>query len=41
MLPMIHSNPFDRFIMATAIEEGMQFITHDSKIQKYDIDLLL
>jgi PIN domain nuclease of toxin-antitoxin system len=39
-LPVIHSDPFDRLIMATALEEGMKLITHDSKIQKYNIDLI-
>lgn len=24
MLPMIHADPFDRLIMATALEEGMK-----------------
>ena len=32
MLPMIHADTFDRLIMATALEEGMELITHDSKI---------
>lgn len=40
MLPMIHADPFDRLIMATALEEGMKLITHDSKIQQYDVELV-
>ena len=40
ILPMIHSAPFDRLIIATALEEGMKLITHDSKIRKYDIELV-
>lgn len=34
-LPMIHSDPFDRLIMATAIEEGLTLLTNDGKIKKY------
>ena len=40
ILPMIHADPFDRLIMATALEEGMKLITHDSKIQQYDVELV-
>jgi PIN domain nuclease of toxin-antitoxin system len=40
MLPMIHADPFDRLIMATALEEGMELITYDSKIQQYDVELV-
>ena len=40
LLPMIHSDPFDRLIMATAIEENMSLITHDSKIRQYDLLLI-
>lgn len=38
-LPLIHGDPFDRLIMATALEEGLLLISHDSNIRKYDIDL--
>lgn len=38
-LPMIHSDPFDRLIMSTALEENLQLITHDEKIRKYNIEL--
>ena len=40
ILPMIHADPFDRLIIAAALEEGMRLITHDSKIQKYDVELV-
>ncbi len=39
-LPMYHSDPFDRLIIATALEEGMTLITHDTKIRQYDIKLV-
>lgn len=40
LLPMIHSDPFDRLIISTAMEEKMKLITHDLKIRQYDIELL-
>ena len=39
-LPMIHGDPFDRLIIATALEEGLSLITHDSNIRRYEIDLI-
>ncbi|MCL2361132.1 MAG: type II toxin-antitoxin system VapC family toxin [Defluviitaleaceae bacterium] len=36
-LPLIHRDPFDRLIVATAHVEGMTLITADENIQKYDI----
>ena len=38
-LPLIHNDPFDRLIIATTLEEKLTLITHDSNIQKYDINL--
>lgn len=38
-LPLIHGDPFDRLIMATALEENLRLITCDSNIRKYDIEL--
>lgn len=38
-LPLIHGDPFDRLIMATALEEKLLLITCDSNIRKYDIEL--
>lgn len=34
-LPLIHKDPFDRIITATAIEEGYTLLTCDSEIVKY------
>ncbi len=39
-LSMIHGDPFDRLIIATALEEGLSLITHDSNIRRYEIDLI-
>lgn len=34
-MPLIHRDPFDRIIMATAIEEDLILLTNDSEIIKY------
>jgi PIN domain nuclease of toxin-antitoxin system len=39
-LPPIHRDPFDRMLVAQAQCEGMTLATHDSQIQKYEVDLL-
>jgi PIN domain nuclease of toxin-antitoxin system len=35
-LPMIHKDPFDRIIIASAIEEGLIILTKDDAIRKYE-----
>ena len=35
-LPYIHGDPFDRLIMAAAIENDLIILTNDSKIRQYD-----
>ncbi|MBQ7219692.1 MAG: type II toxin-antitoxin system VapC family toxin [Synergistaceae bacterium] len=35
-LPLIHRDPFDRVIIATAIEEKLTLITNDGKIAQYE-----
>lgn len=35
-MPLIHRDPFDRIITATAIEEDLTLLTQDSEIVKYD-----
>jgi len=37
-LPLIHRDPFDGMIIATAISRQMTIITADENIQKYDTD---
>ena len=39
-LPHHHGDPFDRIIIAQAIEGKMTLITSDGKIEKYDLDIL-
>ena len=34
-LPLIHRDPFDRIIIASAIEEDLTLLTNDSEILKY------
>jgi PIN domain nuclease of toxin-antitoxin system len=36
-LPMIHRDPFDRLLIATAIAEQMTLITADENTPKYDV----
>jgi PIN domain nuclease of toxin-antitoxin system len=36
-LPMIHRDPFDRLLVATAIAEQMIIITADENIARYDV----
>lgn len=35
-MPLIHRDPFDRIITATAIEEGLTLLTNDSNIAQDD-----
>ena len=35
-MPLIHRDPFNRIITATAIEEGLTLLTNDSNITQYD-----
>lgn len=39
-LPLIHSDPFDRLMLAQAIIESMQFVTYDRHLSRYDVALL-
>ena len=36
-LPLLHRDPFDGIIVATALLEDMTIITADENIQKYDV----
>ena len=36
-LPMIHRDPFDRLLIATAISEQMVIITDDENITRYNV----
>lgn len=34
-LPLLHRDPFDRLLIATALDEGLTLLTDDSEIRKY------
>lgn len=34
-LPLLHGDPFDRFLLATARHEGMTLLTHDAALAGY------
>ena len=36
-LPLLHRDPFDRILVATAIAEGMTILTADTNIRQYDV----
>jgi len=39
-LPLIHRDPFDRLLVATAISEKMSFISADKNIAQYNVSLI-
>jgi len=39
-LPLIHRDPFDRLLVATAISEKMSFISADKNVAKYNVSLI-
>jgi len=39
-LPLLHTDPFDRMLIAQAQEERLTLITRDPAIMKYDIDII-
>ena len=39
-LPLLHKDPFDRLLVASAITEGMGLITADANIHLYDVNSL-
>lgn len=40
-LPGHHQDPFDRMLLAQAMDEGLTLITHDRKMENYPVKLLL
>ena len=38
-LPMIHSDPFDRLLIAQALAEGLILMTRDETIHGYDVPI--
>jgi PIN domain nuclease of toxin-antitoxin system len=39
-LPLIHRDPFDRLLVATALAEKMTLISADENIRRYDVPLV-
>lgn len=39
-LPPLHSDPFDRLIIAQAICNGLQLVTYDGQLARYDLPVL-
>lgn len=39
-LPHHHRDPFDRFLVAQAVSEGMHFMTGDPQLRAYEVPLL-
>lgn len=39
-LATVHGDPFDRLIIATAIEHGMRIVTPDPEIAKYPVSVI-
>jgi PIN domain nuclease of toxin-antitoxin system len=39
-LPFHHRNPFDRMMIAQALEEGLTIVTRDRAFRAYDVPLL-
>ena len=39
-LPPHHNDPFDRMLIAQAAAEGLTLVTHDRRLQPYDIEIM-
>ena len=39
-LPPIHSDPFDRLMVAQAVVENVHLVTHDDLLRRYDVAVL-
>jgi PIN domain nuclease of toxin-antitoxin system len=39
-LPLHHSDPFDRLIIAQALAEGMAVLTSDRMFKKYEVEII-
>ena len=40
-LPWHHRDPFDRLLVAHALESGLTLVTHDRAFERYDVSLRL
>ena len=39
-LPRHHADPFDRMLIAQALVEGLTLVTHDRRLQPYDMPVI-
>ncbi len=39
-LPLFHRDPFDRMIVAHALNHGLTIVTHDRAFEKYSADII-
>jgi len=39
-LPPHHGDPFDRMLVAQAVSEGLTLVTHDRKLEAYEVPIL-
>ena len=39
-LPSLHTDPFDRMLVAQARSEGLVLVTHDRRLRGYDVPIL-
>jgi PIN domain nuclease of toxin-antitoxin system len=39
-LPPLHGDPFDRMLVAQAVEEGMVLVTRDPLVEQYDVSTI-
>jgi len=39
-LPRHHDDPFDRMLIAQALEEGLTLVTHDKRFSDYEVALM-
>jgi PIN domain nuclease of toxin-antitoxin system len=40
-LPLIHRDPFDRMLVAQALEEGLILVTADQRLAEYNVPVLM
>ncbi|MDR0315284.1 MAG: type II toxin-antitoxin system VapC family toxin [Treponema sp.] len=40
-LPLLHRDPFDRMLIVSALVEGMNLISSDSNIHRYNVGIIL
>ena len=36
-LPMLHKDPFDRILIAQSVAEGLDLVTDDEPIRRYEV----